>query len=149
MKKTGQKKVSAKSLKVYKFAAAAADKKLAAAELAVASTPSVENQQVLAQAQAAASAAHRKLEGAAAPVGGNTSEKGRRGREVQINGTAAPTLPRFDDLEACAEAVCDREAWENALALMRGGGGAWCCCGWRWQRPAGQQGCGAGSGTVG
>ena len=33
VKKTGQKKVSAKSLKVYKFAAAAADKKLAAAEL--------------------------------------------------------------------------------------------------------------------
>ena len=65
-----KKNVSAKTLKMYKFAAAAADKKLAAAELAVASTPSVENQQVLEQARAAASAAHRKLEGPAAPVGG-------------------------------------------------------------------------------
>ena len=119
MKKTGQKKVSAKTQTRYKFAAAAADKKLAAAERAVASTPSVENQQVLEQARAAAGAAHKKLEGAATPVGGNTSEKGRKGRGAQINGTAAPTLPRFDDLEACAEAVCDREAWENALALMR------------------------------
>ena len=61
MKKTGQKKVSAKSLKVYKFAAAAADKKLAAAELAVASDPSAENKAAVQQARAKACAASAKL----------------------------------------------------------------------------------------
>ena len=50
MKKTGQKNVKPATRKAYERATAAADKKLAAAELAVASTPSVENQQV-----------HRKL----------------------------------------------------------------------------------------
>ena len=76
MKKTGQKNVKPATRKGYERAAAAADKKVAAAELVMASTPSVENQHVLEQARAAASAAHKKLEGAAAPVGGNTSEKG-------------------------------------------------------------------------
>ena len=80
-----KKKVSAKTLTRYRFAAAAADKKLAAAELAVASTPSVENQQVLEQAQAAASAAHRKLEGAAAPVGGNSSQQRRVDQALRAN----------------------------------------------------------------
>ena len=116
--KASRKTVSAASLKVYRFAAAAADKKLAAAELALASTPSVENQHVLEQARAAASAAHKKLERAAAPEGGNTSEKGRKGREAQINGTAAPTLPRFDDSRRTRRRPI--LPLSSALAPMRG-----------------------------
>ena len=54
--RAGKKKnVKPATRKAYERAAAAADKKVAAAELAVASTPSVENQQVLEQARAAAS----------------------------------------------------------------------------------------------
>ena len=56
-----KKKVSAKSLRAYKFAAAAADKKLAAAELAVASDPSAENKAAVQQARAKACAASAKL----------------------------------------------------------------------------------------
>ena len=61
MKKTGQKTVSAASLKVYRRAAVAADKKLAAAELAVASDPSAENKAAVQQARAKACAASAKL----------------------------------------------------------------------------------------
>ena len=61
VKKTGQKKVSAKTLKVYKFAAAAADKKVAAAELAFDSDPSEENKAAVQQARAKACAASAKL----------------------------------------------------------------------------------------
>ena len=59
--KAARKTVSAESLKAYKRAAAAADKKVAAAELAVASNPSVENQHVLEQARACSLAAQRAI----------------------------------------------------------------------------------------
>ena len=102
-----KKNVKPATRKGYERAAAAADKKVAAAELALASAPSVENQQVLEQARAAASTAHRKLEGAAAPVGGNSSQQRRVDQALPC------------DLEARADAVCDREAWENAMEIMR------------------------------
>ena len=56
-----KKKVSANTLKVYTFAAAAADKKLAAAELAFDSDPSEENKAAVQQARAKACAASAKL----------------------------------------------------------------------------------------
>ena len=61
MKKTGQKTVSAETQTRYRRAAVAADKKLAAAELAVASDPSVENKAAVQQARAKACAASAKL----------------------------------------------------------------------------------------
>lgn len=119
-----KKNVKPATRKGYERAAAAADKKVAAAELALASAPSVENQQVLEQARAAASTAHRKLEGAAAPVGGNSSQQRRvdqalRANQARTDGSIHKVNPSPCDLEARADAVCDREPWENAMDIMR------------------------------
>ena len=64
--KAAKKKVSAETQARYNRAAAAADKKVGAAELAFATDPSAENQKMLKQARATASTAHKKLEGRAA-----------------------------------------------------------------------------------
>ena len=59
--KAARKTVSAESLKAYKRAAAAADKKVTAAELAFDSDPSEENKVAVQQARAKACAASAKL----------------------------------------------------------------------------------------
>ena len=61
MKKTRQKNVKPATRKAYERAAAAADNKLAAAELAFDSDPSEENKAVVQQARAKACAASAKL----------------------------------------------------------------------------------------
>ena len=71
-----------------------------------------------AAAGAAAVAAAAKAANASAPSEQH-AEANRLSRAAQIDGTAKPAHPRFHDLGARADAVCDREAWENAMVIMR------------------------------
>ena len=43
----------------------------------------------------------------------------RRANQARTDGSVKKVNPSPCDLEARAEAVCDREAWENAMEIMR------------------------------
>ena len=43
----------------------------------------------------------------------------KRARQAQLGGSVKRVNPSPCDLEARADAVCDREAWENAMEIMR------------------------------
>ena len=47
------------------------------------------------------------------------SASAARARKAQLDGTAKPAHPRLADLSARADALCDREPWENAMEIMR------------------------------
>ena len=95
--RAAKRRVSAKTLKVYKFAAAAAHKKVAAAELAFDSDPSAENTAAVQQARAKACAASAKQGRAgSAEEGGSKSGGGgagqpwsqqKRARQSRTNGS--------------------------------------------------------------
>ena len=53
------------------------------------------------------------------------SANGKRGREMWLAGRVADKAPTREDRKMVVEAVQSREAWENAMALMRERRGGW------------------------
>ena len=124
-----RKKPTARSLKAYGYAAAAADKKVAAAERAFNADPSAENKAAVQQARAKACAARAKLGRAvSAEEGGSESGGGgagqpwsqqKRANQARTDGSIKKVNPSPCDVEARAEVVQAREPWENAMEIMR------------------------------
>ena len=113
--KAARKTVSAETQARYKRAAAAADEKLAAAEVAFNADPSVENKAAVQQARAKACAARAKLGRAvSAEEGGSESGGGgagqpwsqqKRANQARTDGSIKKVNPSPCDLEARAEVV--------------------------------------------
>ena len=128
------KKPSAKTLKVYEFAAAAAEKKAVAAEAvsAEAKEGALGADAIDAASQEAfwarerAAEASAKLAAASAPSERHAA-RCRLGNEARINGTVKPVKPSLHDEEAHREAKLELTVEEAALQAMREQKRGWVC----------------------
>ena len=78
-----------------------------------------------AEAEREKSAEEAAAEEAAAEKAERARANGKRGREMQLAGRVADNAPTRADRKMVAEAVQPREAWENAMDLMRTRGTGW------------------------
>jgi len=152
--KNKNKKPSAKTLKAYEYAAAAAEKKAVAAEAAAAEAKegalganaieaAVAAEAVAAtacEARARATKARARLTAASAPSVAAAAAHGarraiaRRALDARIAGSVQHVDPSSADLEALAEAEAELTVEQVALQEMREQGRGWVCALWVGER---------------